>query len=219
MDAPGQWLAHVWVIRGQCDISAGPAPHCLHWSRCPCDTGWGVPGPAPHCPPHSAIVWSAPSTLPWSVITIRCETDLWGQTLSPIGSVTEHSSVSCVSFEDINTCRSSLGLLCVYCWWRGRSIYNSIVRVFLFPFSSLATDSSWSSRWSPLLRVTSSASADNVSLSGKISNASTPGASQVTRGRIIICVASHLRVCCSPSLKMSSVNEINYAGLKLEYFV
>ena len=168
MDAPGQWLAHVWVIRGQCDISAGPAPHCLHWSRCPCDTGWGVPGPAPHCPPHSAIVWSAPSTLPWSVITIRCETDLWGQTLSPIGSVTEHSSVSCVSFEDINTCRSSLGLLCVYCWWRGRSIYNSIVRVFLFPFSSLATDSSWSSRWSPLLRVTSSASADNVSLSGKL---------------------------------------------------
>ena len=110
MDVPGQWLAHVWVIRGQCHISAGAAPHCLDWSR----LVWGVSGPAPR--------WSH-----WS----SHQAHHHGQ-WSPQGQewVTEHSTVSCVSFsfEDINTSSSSPGL----CWL---CVADDGDAVFIIPLS------------------------------------------------------------------------------------
>ena len=65
----------------------------------------------------------------------------------------------------------------VCCWWRRRSIYNSIVRVFLFPFSPLLLTPAGDHGG---LLSSSYTSSDNVSLSGKISNASTPGDLKLT---------------------------------------
>ena len=105
MDVPGQWLAHVWVIRGQCHISAGAAPHCLDWSRPVWGAGWGVSDPAP---------WWRLSLVIRHIIMVsdhlRCGL-IQGQEL-----VTEHSTVSCVvsfSFEDKNTSGTVPSVLCV----------------------------------------------------------------------------------------------------------
>ena len=111
MDAPGQWLAHVWVIR--VTLVRGPPSLVLT----PAASKWGLSGPAPHCPGTPPLSWSASSTLiPWSPSGVRrvrvtskgvrgCHRLSRTRTRD---SVTEHSSFSCVSFEDINTSSSSL---------------------------------------------------------------------------------------------------------------
>lgn len=99
---------------------------------------------------------------------------------SPQGQewVTEHSTVSCVSFsfEDINTSRGSLWL----CWL---CVADDGDAVFIIPLSVYFYSHSPQCYWLQLvIMVVSSSytSSDNVSLSGKISNASTPGDLRLT---------------------------------------